>query len=165
MSSVNKLALRYTFPTNFSPGNGEGRTVHAGHEEPLQDDPVELGLSPAGQEPAPRLKFCRLASMQYIHKRKFWPIRVCAGRRERTEKKGKYLHGAIGSEYYFVTGRRNTQRWCTRRVTDRCETKPFQTEFTEYCIGCKFTSLNLLQSLSYSKFTATEIFDLFFPVN
>ena len=33
------------------PGDGEGRTVDLAHEEPPQDDLVELGLGPPGQEP------------------------------------------------------------------------------------------------------------------
>ena len=34
------------------PGNGKRRAMHAGHKETLQNDPVELGVSPACQEPA-----------------------------------------------------------------------------------------------------------------
>ena len=33
------------------PGDGERRTVDLAHEESLEDDPVELGLRPPGQEP------------------------------------------------------------------------------------------------------------------
>jgi hypothetical protein len=34
------------------PGNGKRRAMHAGHKETLQDNPVELGVSPTCQEPA-----------------------------------------------------------------------------------------------------------------
>jgi len=43
-------------PTGFlhharDAGNGHGRSVHAAHVQPLQDNLVELGVGPAGQEP------------------------------------------------------------------------------------------------------------------